>query len=407
MMPRSCTLPCTWTLLLSCLVALRWFVLGQRRRPAFAVLCGRRCVEAVRNTGSRGTGHLTRRGVSCGEHLTRRVVTCRGYSTPRGVTCRGYLIPRGVTCGEHLTRRGLTCRAGCNSYGERHRTPADTRGLWYFSLPQLRRALASAGFLEPVKDWNKRRLIRALLDMRIPVSEVRRLAGAEIEQAPAGDRARRHKPGKSQPKAPQGSRRDEEAEWLKEDFLGKGSYEDEYWEERSQRYDGGGRHGRARGGRDGRSSSFGGEDFGSFDEGSWEGGGWDAEDEAWYQEFVREPGTGRGGRRQGWKQHQHSEDSRDDFVETSSGRVASSSPSAGLQPDEVMAHAIRDVWDAEHLSRHQASLLLGISVRPTAAEMTQARRRLVLRWHPDQNPGDSQNAASALRLVMGACKALS
>lgn len=76
-----------------------------------------------------------------------------------------------------------------------------------------------------------------------------------------------------------------------------------------------------------------------------------------------------------------------------------------LNPEEAMKTALKDGWKKERLSRPQASMLLGVSPNPTSGEVAKARRQLVLKWHPDRNPGDP-NANTAMQLVLAAAELL-
>lgn len=83
----------------------------------------------------------------------------------------------------------------------------------------------------------------------------------------------------------------------------------------------------------------------------------------------------------------------------------SSSSSSYSQPkmttEEAMTKALKEGWKADGLSRSQAISLLGLSGSFSDAEVSQVKRKMVLRWHPDKNPGDS-NAVAAFQLVMAA-----
>lgn len=271
--------------------------------------------------------------------------------------------------------------------------------MWHFSAAQLRTALETAGFLENTRTWKKPRLITTCRQMRIKGSDLQRDVGIPTEQAPA--EAARPQPaqasaGRGRQRRRSSGRNDQEWRWFKEDFVDQASYEDEQWQERRQA---GGERRRPRGRRGPR----------DFDEvlfyeaeakavaeglpGSWEEGGWDEDDEAWYDEFCAAGPGSPPRQRPRWS------------VSTAPRSEARrpTEPSAPVEaPEEVMARAVREGWPAERLSRAQAALLLGTAVAPTQDEVREAKRRVVLRWHPDRNQDDPAMASSALRLALAA-----
>lgn len=246
---------------------------------------------------------------------------------------------------------------------------------WHFSASQLRAALSSAGFLERTDGWVKGQLVKALQDLRVKPADVaaapcRRPGPAARQRAefarfgPGGATGRpRQRPGR--PENPEWA-------WFQKDFVRKPSYEDEYWEERAQRQDRPEVSDGPRRARAGRGSSA-----------AQRQAAWDDEDESWFEEYTRQRSQWRPPldprpppERVPWQQ-------------------------AAATAEEAMDQALHQGWAAERLSRAQAASLLGTSGRPSAEEVTRARKQLVLRYHPDRNPGDPK-AEAALRLVVAA-----
>lgn len=70
-----------------------------------------------------------------------------------------------------------------------------------------------------------------------------------------------------------------------------------------------------------------------------------------------------------------------------------------------MERALTENWLPEALTSSQAAALLGVGLPASEEDVREARRRLVVQWHPDKNSGD-QRSTAAFRLVLEACKLL-
>lgn len=282
--------------------------------------------------------------------------------------------------------------------------------LWHFTPGQLRIALRKAGYLERTEGWAKVRLITVCRNLRLHGDDVEQYVGKPGDKADkqaaqevlkggggrgrgGGGSGRRQRRGSSA-SSRSGGRQDSPWEWYKDDFLSKPSYEDEYYEERRQRYRGPGRGGGRGRGRHERGLGW---DYKEAEDDE-EDGGWDEVNDAWFDELCANgpaPPSGRRERAYSWS----SAPRRPKPVETSR-------PSRPREePDEAMARAVREGWKEERLSRSQAASLLGLALRPTQEEVREARRQMVLRWHPDRNP-DDPSAPKALALALAACGVL-
>eukprot|EP00441_Pelagodinium_beii_P014614 CAMPEP_0197662854 /NCGR_PEP_ID=MMETSP1338-20131121/55087_1 /TAXON_ID=43686 ORGANISM="Pelagodinium beii, Strain RCC1491" /NCGR_SAMPLE_ID=MMETSP1338 /ASSEMBLY_ACC=CAM_ASM_000754 /LENGTH=249 /DNA_ID=CAMNT_0043240917 /DNA_START=313 /DNA_END=1062 /DNA_ORIENTATION=+ len=143
--------------------------------------------------------------------------------------------------------------------------------------------------------------------------------------------------------------------------------------------------------------------------------GWLAE--AFYAERRSDAQSGNG-RSQSRRRNEHRSNSvrEDDFEDywepssswssgswgysTQSGSYAASVLS-NMTAEEAMVKALEDGWKTEDLSRAQAISLLGLSDQCSDEEVSKVKRQMLLRWHPDRNPGDV-NAGDALQLVLAA-----
>lgn len=267
-------------------------------------------------------------------------------------------------------RKGHAQGKGVQSHDVRRRTD-----FWHFRAMELRIVLNEAGFLERTDGWGKQQLITALRHLRVKPQDASNLLGSQRGQGTQEshgeaqqrnrDLGARHTGARHTVRSWQKGRHEAEWEWLKEDFLDKQTYEDEYLEERKQRYD-----------------YVGDDEYGFSGTAS----------KARYQEYF----GSRRGRRVGRGETRFSAPQTRKARMTHPGKLLE-------EPEMVMARAIREGWVAEDLSRSQAVGLLGTPQTPTSQEVRDARKRLVLRWHPDKNPADPVVAAKALQLALAAC----
>lgn len=269
------------------------------------------------------------------------------YSLKRGATKASLeqeVLSRGIT-GADLMRVIRTMKQEKRNKQTNSDTPV-TVDIWSFNAGQLRHTLKQAGCMESMTNWDKAALVKMcnLWKIRgIDVCKANGLWGAPNQDA-GGEKPRK--------------------KWVNRPMHGKtppkkkgpyyrGRNFREYWDET--------------------------EDFDVNFAEEWQAGG---------------PGTPRR-KTPSWSKIPAQKPQKQQLTPE---------PSSEEQREALMLLAVQEDWLRRGLSRQQAAQLLGTTLQPSKIELAEARRRLVMRWHPDRNKEDGDTAARALQITLAASK---